>query len=149
MRLMNIIMFSMLVLAVACKKDKTEPEYRGFDVMGPYAGVWVETSMKKDTINFNTPKTMLEQLPWRPPSNAGVFVMGSETFKAGDGSNKSPGGVFAYYQKNDSLFIYNYYVSSNYSSYSFKVNPAENTFTIGRFYDRPGLHDELTFYRIR
>jgi hypothetical protein len=133
----------------ACKKDKTEPEFQPLDLQGPYVGVWVETTLKKDTINFNVPRAMLDQLPWRPPSNAGVFVMGSETYKAGDGSNKSPGGIFAYYQKEDSIHIYNYYVNSNYSAYKFRVKPSENIITIGRFYERPNLPEELNFYRIR
>lgn len=148
MRLMYFLM-TMLVLVTACKKDKAEPELQAYDVNGPYAGVWVESSMQKDTLNFNAPKTMLEQLPWRPPSNAGVFIMGSETFKAGDGSNKSPGGVYAYYLKSDSLFIYNYYNSSNYTGYAFKVNQSDNTIIVGRFYERPGLADELIFRQIR
>ncbi|QEC40481.1 hypothetical protein [Pseudobacter ginsenosidimutans] len=148
MRLMYCLM-TMLVLGAACKKDKSDQELQSYDVNGPYAGVWVESSMQKDTLNFNAPKTMLEQLPWRPPSNAGVFIMGSEAFKAGDGSNKSPGGVYAYYLKNDSLYIYNYYNSSNYTGYEFKVDPTEKTITIGRFYERPGLSDELKFRQIR
>ena len=148
MRLMYFLM-AMLVLVTACKKDKSDQEFQSFDVNGPYAGVWVESSMQKDTLNFNAPKTMLEQLPWRPPSNAGVFIMGSEAFKAGDGSNKSPGGVYAYYLKSDSLFIYNYYNSNNYTGYEFKVDPAENTITVGRFYERPGLADKLKFRQIR
>ncbi len=149
MRLLYLIMLVMLV--AACSKKDNPPEYQGFDVIGPYNGVWVETSMKKDTINFNTPKGLLEQLPWRPPSNAAVFVMGSETFKAQDGSNKSPGGAFAYYKQpnSDTLFIYNIYVSNSFAGYKFTTNPVENTFTIDRFYDRPGLPDKISFYRIR
>lgn len=148
MRLMYFLI-TLLVLVTACKKDKSEPELQSYDVNGPYAGVWVESSMQKDTLNFNAPKVMLEQLPWRPPSNAGVFIMGSETFKAGDGSNRSPGGVYAYYRKNDSFYVYNYYNSNSYTGYEFKVDPAEKTITIGRFYERPGLADLLKFRQIR
>lgn len=149
MRLKYLSLILVVLAAISCSKKNSEPEYQSFDAWGPYAGIWVESTIKKDTINFNVSKTLLEQLPTRPPSNAGVFVMGSEIYKATDGSYKSPGGLFAYYQKNDSIYIYNYYVNSTYNSYKFQVKPEENTISIGRFYDRPGLPEVLSFYRIR
>lgn len=149
MRLKYFFIMMVVLIVAACSKNNNEPQFQEFDVAGPYAGIWVESTLKKDTINFNVPKNKLDQLPWRPPSNAGVFVMGSAIYKDTDGSNRSPGGVFAYYQKTDSIFIYNYFVNSNYSSYKFEVKPVENTIVIGRFYERPELPKELTFYRIR
>lgn len=147
-----IFMISFMALTVmACKKDKSDQQFSSFSEKGPFGGVWVEMSQGKDTLNFNIPVQMLEQLPWAPPENAGIFFMGAEAYKDYDGSINSPGGVFAYYRNaaGDSLNIYNFFVSSKYEQFAFKLEPTLNRFKIGKFYKRPGLPDELTFSRIR
>jgi hypothetical protein len=150
MRWMFFISFVALT-AMACKKDKSDQPFSAFAENGPFAGVWVETSQNKDTLNFNIPMQWLEQLPWQPPSNAGVFFMGSETYKDYDGSINSPGGVFAYYRNaaGDSLNIYNYFVSSKYEQFSFSLDQSLGLFKIAKFYKRPGLPDNIMFRRIR
>lgn len=150
MRWMILLLF-LVVSAAACKKDKSDQAFNAMNDSGPFAGVWVETSLGKDTINFNVAQSWLEQLPWRPPANAGVFIMGSDSYKDYDGSTNSPGGIYSYYRSgSDSLQIYSYFTSSNkYEGFKFTIGEGQTTFKIGRFYKRPGLPDELTFSRKR
>lgn len=151
MRWMILLLF-LVVSAAACKKGgDADQRFSAMKEDGPFVGVWVETSLGKDTINFNVAQSWLEQLPWQPPPNAGVFIMGSDSYKNNDGSVNSPGGVYSYYRSgSDSLQIYSYFTSnSKYAGFKFTLGEGQTTFKIGRFYTRPGLPDELTFSRKR
>ena len=146
----TLLAFVVVAALASCKKDGPDPMARMFDSSGPYLGVWIEKSQKKDTLNFDTPKSLLEQLPLRPPSNAGTFVMGSQTYKDYDGSERSPGGVYAYYRTTDSIYIYSYFSSdTKFRGYEFRLSSDHKTFTIDKFYIRPGLPEEVEFLRIR
>jgi len=149
---MRLIYFLMMIVitATACKKSGSDQTYSDFSTYGPFAGVWIEVSGLKDTLNFNISQNMLEQVPWRPPSNAGIFIMGSEKYKSADGSDKSPAGLYSYYRQSDSLYLYNFYSSaSKYTGFRFQLSDDKTSLSIDRFFDRPGLGDVVRFQRIR
>src|SRR5215471_18608685 len=112
----GILFFSMFLLIVAsCRKVKTT---RDID------GVWVEKTLRLDTIDFNL--TFFDS----------SFMLRPQPY----------GGIFDYrLQPGNSIGLRNIISAySGFSSYYFKQDNSSE-FSIGKFYNRPGLPATLQF----
>lgn len=150
MRSKYAVLMLMVTALAACQKSGPDALERTFQANGPYLGIWIEKTQKKDTINFDTPKALLEQVPWRPPSNAGTFIMSSQSYKDYDGSDRSPSGIYSYYRVKDSIYLYSFFnAATKYTAYEFRLSDDHKTLAIDQFYDRPGIPEMVEFMRIR
>ncbi|NML22686.1 hypothetical protein HHL16_17515 [Pseudoflavitalea sp. G-6-1-2] len=150
MRFRYAVLLLVVLALAACQKNGPDSLERTFSADGPYLGVWIEKSQRKDTLNFDTPKALLDRVPWRPPSNAGTFILSSQSYKDYDGSERSPSGIYSYYRTKDSIYLYSFYnAATKYTAYEFRLSNDHKSLAIDHFFERPGIPEMIEFERIR
>jgi len=109
-----------LFIITACKKETTSDSLEG---------LWIETTLRLDTIDFDggsfgsTPAFDLRSQPYR--------------------------SLYNYSLRTDSIRLRSFFSSySRFYSYFFRREDSRR-FTIGNFYNRPGLPTRIRFERIR
>jgi hypothetical protein len=118
MKPINLLFLLLLLFFTFCQKENVSPGLNG---------VWVEKSLSKDTIIFDSPD----------------FDFGENWFELRRDIKLST-GPYEYTIKEDSISI-QWMLSSCYCwrSYYFKLDPGGKEFVIGKFYDSEELSSPL------
>ena len=114
----HFVMILLICLSfLSCTKTTINP--------GPAKGLWVETSLRQDTLSF------IEF----DPGNTFILNRGKE-IRNGYLLPKTGSGPYDYVVKNDSIGLRVEWSNSfNYQTYYFKFDPQHNLINIGNFYD--------------
>lgn len=114
-----LAVFLLGLLFFTCKKDAAE---------NSFSGIWVEKSMRQDTVEFN---------PIYASSTQSVYYR----------AQSSPTGYF-YQVKTDSILLKGFGSSGPFNPYYFNFNGTKE-FTISNFFMRPGLPAIVRFEKIK
>ncbi len=123
-----LILILLFIFLYACSKD---------DAPIPPSGIWVEQSLRLDTLDFESNRNSLSP-------NGGYSTL---SFKS---NPPSYWAISSYYLQSDSIFLRSF-VSSFYgfASYKFQMAANQQTFEVSRFYNRNSLPATLTFEKIK
>jgi hypothetical protein len=135
----NFYAVLLVSLLVGCSKHTNNP------VSQKLQGIWVEKTLRLDTIDFNTPKSIF--------GDSTVFF-NSKGYWDYSVSTTYPvitSAIYDYYISKDSIYLHNYLSScwKCYAKYWFKINNNQTNFQIGKFYRRSSLSDILEFEKIK
>jgi hypothetical protein len=137
----NVFLFLVVGLCmIACKKD------RGIDTSERLSGVWVEASLRFDTLDFSymdlvdrTSDRLLVVFRSKPYSDATInpdFPVNHSAW-------------YDYYLDGYKIFMRSSYSSSSFfGDYDFLLQPDQKAFTIKRFYGRNALPETIRFERL-
>ena len=114
----KLIVFLSLVLIISCGKDES------YD---PIRGVWVEKTLRLDTILFNSVLSS---------SHQSVYVTSGQTFTG-----------YNYQIKTDTILLKSFGGSSGFSAYYFRFSSVRQ-FAISNFFQNPSLPATIQFIRI-
>ncbi|MBN8836425.1 MAG: hypothetical protein J0I09_04165 [Sphingobacteriia bacterium] len=114
---------------------------------GMPAGVWVENSLRLDTLDFDSfpkdtaalyPKVIFKSRPFIDLTINPTYPVNSST-------------IYSYYYKNDSVYLYSTLSSYfAFKPYHFQLNGSNSSFRVEKFYTRTGLNQSfLTFEKIK
>lgn len=117
--MIKLVIFLSAVLAISCKKEKSEPSLRG---------VWIEKTLRLDTLDIGNP------LASDPQS---IYLRSQQSFTC-----------YFYRTKPDSILIQQFGSFGAFSSYYFNFDNS-NQFTISNFFQRPALPAILQFERLQ
>ncbi|MFT3827284.1 MAG: hypothetical protein QM731_25375 [Chitinophagaceae bacterium] len=141
----SIYLIIALAGLAACSKSSDKDKNSTF----PQEGVWVETSLQHDTINFDINRAIWS---WPASESESIFDFRSRSFVDPAINPDYPFNLSSYYRYKitvDSIQILSVYSSSSvFRSYAVKYEDATH-FTIGRFYARNALPLTVRFTRIR
>ena len=115
----KLLPFLLAALVIACKKDAA---------VDPFHGVWVEKTMRQDTVEFNP-----------------IYASSHQTLYFRAQSNPT---AYFYQVKTDSILLKGFGSSGSFNPYYFNFNGTKE-FTIGNFFMRPGLPAIVRFEKIK
>ena len=117
----QLVVSILLSLVISCKKDADEDSFKG---------VWVEKTMRLDTVEFNSILSSTHQSLYLR-SQSPVISMG-----------------YNYQVKTDSLLLKSFPSPGPFVSYYFNFNSSKE-FTISNFFMRPGLSSVVRFEKMK
>lgn len=144
-----LLLFTLLALVIACKKDGKEVNY--FADTKSSRGVWVEKSLRLDTLDFDSgPKLETNY------ANSSSVMFKSKAYidtTVNPDYLVNHSALYSYYFADTSVnVIYMRSMlspSSVYNRYTFVVSNDRKSFTIQRFYGRNALPGLIQFVRIQ
>lgn len=145
----SLLLFTLLALAIACKKDGKEANF--FADSKSSRGIWVEKSLRLDTLDFDSgPK--LEAIY----ANSSSVVFKSKAYidtAVNPDYLINHSAIYSYYFADTSvntIYMRSMLSSSSfYTKYSFVVSADRKSFTIQRFYGRNTLPGLIEFERVQ
>ena len=114
----KLVFFLFAALIISCRKENTE---------GSFEGIWVEKTLRLDTLEFN---------PLISSSHQSVYLR-SQQSRIG----------YNYQVKTDSILLKSFVSSGGFNSYYFNFNSSKK-FTINNFFQRPALPATIQFEKI-
>lgn len=126
----SLVILILFLVCIACKKNKEK--------LSSIDGIWVESTKRKDTLNFNS-------------QNSLVNLERGKELKNGYLLPKIYAGLYFYEIKRDSISL-QYSLSSLYkpTNYKFNIDFNKDQITIGNFYlDSLSRNITLTFIKIQ
>lgn len=126
----SLVILTLFLVCIACKKNKEK--------LSSIDGIWVESTKRKDTLNFNS-------------QNSLVNLERGKELKNGYLLPKIYAGLYFYEIKRDSISL-QYSLSSLYrpTNYKFNIDFNKDQITIGNFYvDSLSRNITLTFIKIQ
>ena len=116
MRKMVIFLFAVLI--ISCRKENAE---------GSFQGIWVEKTLRLDTLEFN---------PLISSSHQSVYLRSQQSYIG-----------YSYQIKTDSILLKSFGSSGGFNSYYFNFNNSK-IFTISNFFQSPALSAMIQFEKI-
>jgi hypothetical protein len=114
----KIVVFLFAVLIISCRKESGE---------GSFRGIWVEKTLRLDTLEFN---------PAVSSSLQSVYLSSPQTHIG-----------YSYQIKTDSILLKSFASPGGFNSYYFNFNNSKK-FTINNFFQRPALPATIQFEKI-
>lgn len=135
-KLFSVFIISIICFAAACKKSTIEQ---------PIYGVWVEKSLRLDTLDFDIQNRMDAAEP--------TFNFLSKPYSdtvLNPSYPVSHASMYNYALVGDTLQVRNFLSSSTwYQRYRISFSADGKTFNIGKFYNRRALSATIEFEKIR
>lgn len=144
MRLTCFLLLVFIAGSYSCskKKDSDEPS------VGAYRGIYVESTLRKDTIDFTRGWTEYVYRDFPANRIAGIFYLGFK-WERTPGTEEKYEEVYTYLREGFKMKLSSTRSSTlTPSPVVFKWNQYDKSFTIGKFYNREGLPDVLVFEKI-
>lgn len=126
----SLFILILFLVCIACKKNKEK--------LSSIDGIWVESTKRKDTLNFNSQNSLVNLERGKELKNSYLLP-------------KIYAGLYFYEIKRDSISL-QYSLSSLYrpTNYKFNIDFNKDQITIGNFYvDSLSRNITLTFIKIQ
>ena len=114
----KMVFFLFAVLIISCRKENAE---------GSFQGIWVEKTLRLDTLEFN---------PLISSSHQSVYLRSQQSHIG-----------YHYQVKTDSILLKSFGSSGGFNPYYFNFNNSKK-FTINNFFQRPALPVMIQFEKI-